>query len=242
MELILQILMLFIGINCLIKLSFWKVWQTALFGLLCALFMLFSESYAITLSKTKLEAFLNDTVVLQDMAVWITAESAICFGFCLVALRNLYGTVKKRKWLALYWYPGLLLFPVLFYLLTQLIFSMPGIAFDKIARILAAAVFLLIPAGSWLLKKLFPEPELKLEIHFLLSFFICIIGLLCTVNGNTTYMPVSQQTNYEELGMTFVLFLVFTGGGLIFARLKWSFRNTLSQNKFNQNKHIQKSK
>ena len=186
MELILQILMLFIGINCLIKLSFWKTWQTVLFGLLCALFVWFSQSVTVTLSKTKLEALLHSPTVLQDLAVLITAESAICFGFCIVALRQLFGKSKMCKSKILYAYPGLLIFPVLFYAQVQLIFGLPGVSFEKIAWVMAVAIFVLIPAGSWLIKWLFPEPELKLEVHFLLSFIVCIIGLLVTVNGNTT--------------------------------------------------------
>ena len=89
MELIIQILIFFILLNCILKLSFWKTWQTALFGLLCALFVWFSQSVTVTLFKTQLEALLHSPNVLQDLAVLITAESAICFGFWFLK-RNKY--------------------------------------------------------------------------------------------------------------------------------------------------------
>ena len=232
MELILQILILFICVNCLIKLSFWKAWQTVLFGLLCALFVWFSQSYIITLSKTKFEALLQDTKVLQDLAVWITAESALCFGFCIVALRRLFGKTKLRKAMILYAYPGLLIFPVLIYIQAQLVFGLPGVDFEKIALYLTIAVLLFIPLGAWGVKLLFPEPELKLEIHFLLSLIICITGLLMTVNGNTTYKPIAQETDYKDMALTFLLFAGLFLSGWVFTRLKTMHRN----------KRIQKSK
>ena len=39
MELVISILILFILVNCLLKLSFWKGWQAALFGLICGIFI-----------------------------------------------------------------------------------------------------------------------------------------------------------------------------------------------------------
>lgn len=232
MELILHVLMLFIGINCLIKLSFWKTWQTVLFGLLCAIFVLYSQSYAITLSKTRLEALMHDTLILQDLAVWITFESAICFGFCIVTLRQLFGKMKPKKSRLLYLYPGLLIFPVLFYVQVQLIFGLPGVSFEKISWLLGSVVFLLIPLGSLLFKQLFPETELKLEVHFLLSLFVCIIGLLTTVNGNTTYKSTASETSLIDIGLTFLLFASFFLVGIFFTRLKMIIRNKrLLQNK-----------
>ena len=60
------------------------------------------------------------------MAIIITLESALCFGYCVAFLRGLYG--KKNLWWAelLRWYPSLLLFPVIFYYLTEAIFRLPG--------------------------------------------------------------------------------------------------------------------
>lgn len=35
MQLIISVLILFILINCVLKLSFWRIWQAALFGAVC---------------------------------------------------------------------------------------------------------------------------------------------------------------------------------------------------------------
>ena len=40
MQLIISILILFILINCVLKLSFWRIWQAALFGAVCVSFFI----------------------------------------------------------------------------------------------------------------------------------------------------------------------------------------------------------
>lgn len=115
MELIIHILMLFIVINCSFKLSFWKLWQTVIYSLIAGLFVAGTWQYAILQSKTQIADYLQNTEALQNMAIIITLESALCFGYCVAFLHGLYG--KKNLWWAelLRWYPSLLLFPVLFY-------------------------------------------------------------------------------------------------------------------------------
>ncbi len=110
MELIIHILMLFIVINCSFKLSFWKLWQTVIYSLIAGLFVAGTWQYAILQSKTQIADYLQNTEALQNMAIIITLESALCFGYCVAFLRGLYG--KKNLWWAelLRWYPSLLLF------------------------------------------------------------------------------------------------------------------------------------
>lgn len=118
--------MLFIVMNCVLKVSFWKWWQAALFGVVCGVFVAATYPYAILQSKTQIADYLGHTVALQDMAVVITIESVICFAYCVAVLRGWFG--QREKWWVkpLKWYPSLLVFPVLFYLQTELIFSFPG--------------------------------------------------------------------------------------------------------------------
>ena len=82
MELIIHILMLFIVINCSFKLSFWKLWQTVIYSLIAGLFVAGTWQYAILQSKTQIADYLQNTEALQNMAIIITLESALCFGYC----------------------------------------------------------------------------------------------------------------------------------------------------------------
>lgn len=88
MELIIHILMLFIVINCSFKLSFWKLWQTVIYSLIAGLFVAGTWQYAILQSKTQIADYLQNTEALQNMAIIITLESALCFGYCVAFLRD----------------------------------------------------------------------------------------------------------------------------------------------------------
>lgn len=158
---------------------------------------------------------------LQDAAVLVTIESAICFAFCFAALRNLFGRRIKRWLLPLYWYPSLLLFPVLFYILTQSIFSLSGADFDTVSYIMAGMVLVILPLAAYVIRRLFPEKELRLEVHFLVSLFVAILGLLTTVNGNVTYAAAEEPVNLEALGLSFSLFIVTFLIGYVWNKIRW---------------------
>ena len=214
--------MLFIVLNATLKLSFWKWWQAAIFGAACAVFIIASCQWAILQSKTQLADYLADKNILQDMAVLITIESALCFAFCFNAMKTIQTKKRKRLWAkALHWYPGLLLFPVLFYLLTQTIYAFPGTNFNTLSYLLAAVVFIGILALRSGIKYLCPETELRLEVHFLASLFVCIIGLITTVNGQVTYAAIKEPANWQAVIFASILFLVTFFAGIFWNKIKW---------------------
>ncbi len=221
MEQVLFVLMLFVVINNAVKLSFWKWWQVGLFSLIAAAFVVVMYPYAILQSKTQIADYLQNTEALQNMAILVTAESAICFGFCVEYLRGVYG--RKHPWWRrlLRWYPGLLLFPVLFYVLVELIFLMTGVSFTTTACMLAAAVLVLLPLFTRLMAWLVPESDLRIELHFLVSLFICILGLLSTVNGQTVYAPQDEPINWNAVLLSIVLFALFFAFGFVWNRIKF---------------------
>ena len=157
MELIIHILMLFIVINCSFKLSFWKLWQTVIYSLIAGLFVAGTWQYAILQSKTQIADYLQNTEALQNMAIIITLESALCFGYCV----------------------------------------------------------------SRLMKYLVPEDDLRLEVHFLVSLFICILGLLTTVNGKTTYAATEEALNWKAIILSIGLFVILFLIGFAWNKLKW---------------------
>lgn len=224
MEIIIQVLILFIIINSILKLSFWKWWQTVIFGVVCAIFVVWAQQYAIVQSKTQLHDYLSNRQALQDMAVLITVESAICLAFCFAAMMNMFGKKKKRWVRFLYWYPSLLLFPALFYMLTQAIFSLSGINFSTTAYTIAGITLVAIPTASFGMKFLLPEKELRLEVHFLVSLFVAVLGLLTTVNGNVTYAAVKEPLNIRAILYSVILFVALFAIGYLWNKYKWKFK------------------
>lgn len=226
MQLILNILIVFIIINTLIKLSFWKLWQVAIMGVLSAGFLLFAYTYAIEQSQVTIQQALENTKVLSNMAVLVSIEAGFCIGFCFLALRTLFFGKESRGYKILKWYPSLLIFPVLFYLLTQSIFYFSGADFFTTTTVLAIGVLLLIIGGAYGIKELLPEEDFRLEVHFLTSLFITILGLISTTNGNTIYVPKSEPMNFTALGLTFLLFIGMFILGFFINKIWWRIRKT----------------
>jgi hypothetical protein len=196
-----------------------------LFGLLCAVFIVITCQWAILQSKTQLADFLGNIKIMQDAAVLITIESTLCFAFCFAELREIYGIKKVKWWKSLLClYPGVLLFPVLFYLQTQLIFALPGIGFTAVSYLLAAVVFVALPVGARLIAALLPEKEFRMETYFLVNLFICITGLITTVNGNVTYAGVKEPLNIKALLLSSGLFIAFFIAGIILNKMKYKFK------------------
>ena len=137
---------------------------------------------------------------------------------------GLFGRKIKRWIKPLYAYPGLLVFPVLFYLLTQLIFALPGIEYTKISYGLALCVAIGLPLLSHWIKHLYPEREQRLEVHFLVSLFVCIIGLITTANGDVTYKAVRESFAIKGLVVAFAVFVVAFALGFYWNKVKWGIK------------------
>jgi hypothetical protein len=158
---------------------------------------------------------------MQDMAVFVTVESVLCLAFCFVSLKSINGE-KNNKWFkVLNWYPGLLIFPVLFYILTQTIYAMPGTNFSIISYILAGVVFIAFPALSYFFRYLLPEKELRLEVYFLVSLFVCLIGLITTVNDTVVYARNETPLNIKALIISGGIFVVMFFIGYLWNKIKW---------------------
>jgi hypothetical protein len=228
METVVPILMLFITIGSLLKISFNKLWHSILFGTVAAIFIVATYQFATLQSKTQLADYLQNSNIMQNIAVLVTLESGIMFAYDFLSLRRLFGR-KVKRWimLPLSWFPGLLIFPVLFFVLTQAIFSFPGVRFESIAWLMGASAFVLFPALTFGLKKLLPDEELRFEVHFIVTLFVTILGLICTVNGNVAYAAAEQPVDWKAIATTIGLFALAFVLGFGSNKLKWRIMNRI---------------
>ncbi len=164
METLIYILILFVILSALLKLSFWRWWQAAIYSATIALTtVLLFGNWAVEQSKTQLADYLQNSAALNNMAMVITLETIATYRFTA--------------------FPPLLLFPVSFYLLTQIIFANPGTSFEPstgvVALTLGIGLPLLARAVCWLL----PEREFRRELLIILTTLLCVLGLLSTQSG-----------------------------------------------------------
>ena len=227
---VIAILTVFIMLNVVLKLSFWKLWQHVLFAAVCFLFVWLATDFASEQSQVTLQTMLSNPKVLGNITVLLTVETAVCMAYCFTSLRTLFKGKESRWHKVLLWYPNLLIFPALFYVLTQAIFYYTGVSFEHIAFWIGASVIVFIILGSLGLQKLLPEKDLRLELHFLVSLLITLLGLIGTANGQILYVPQSEPINLKVLGGIFTFFIALFGIGFGFSKLYWFLRQRKQKN------------
>lgn len=189
METVVLVLMIVVCFNYILKQTYRRPLFVAVSAVVCALFVGMMWPWAIEQSKTLIAGWLADSALMLDLAVLLTLEVALQMAFCLVAAHLLSAGRVRRTTLWAYrllrWFPGILIFPVLFGMLVAAIFALPGVSFPGVAWGLAAAVAAVVPAGAWALGRMLPEKEIRLELLFLSNALVAVLGIIATVNGRT---------------------------------------------------------
>lgn len=190
MNILVLVLMLLTAFNFLLKQTFWKTVAVGSITAICALFAGLMWPYAIEQSKAQIAAWLSNQPLMLDTSVVLTVEVSIQIAYALLAVHVAYDYPVKRRMMIMYrflrWFPGILIFPVLFSGLVYLIFAFPGASFQTVAWSYAAFILIAIPTGRYLLLHLLPEKELRLELFFLTNVLVAILGIITTVNGRIT--------------------------------------------------------
>ena len=196
METVVLVMMMLVCFNYIMKQTYRKKYAVVCSAIVCALFMGLMWPYAVEQSKSQIAGWLSDSALMLDVAVILTLEVAIQMAFCVLSA-HIQTTVEVKPltlWIyrILRWFPGVLIFPVLFSLLVSLIFALPGTSFQLVAWSAAAAVFVAIPIATFGVKRLLPEKEIRLEVLFLSNALIAILGVVATVNGRTAVAGISE--------------------------------------------------
>ena len=220
METVVILIMLLVGLSFLLKLTFMKPWQMAVEAALVAAAVIWSVDLAVDQSKTQIEGWLGSPELMLDLAVILTVDVALQISFCITAAaaRSDRAAVRILRSVLLF-LPGLLIFPVAFFLLVRIIFASTGVDFDSVGYMLAGALFVAVPLLSGGLRLLLPERELRLELIFFLNCLTGLLGVIATVNGRTAFTGVNEL-NLPALCAMLGLTLAGAAAGLILYRHK----------------------
>lgn len=226
METLVLSLMAMVSLSFVLKLTFAARWQLLATVLLCTLFVGLSWPWAIEQSRTQITAWLSNTALMRDTSVLLTLDVALVLGYCWLSVTAPTTPYRQRQrlWKALGFYPGLLIFPVLFATLVSSIFALPGYDFSMIAWGLAFCLLPLLPLLVVGLRFLLPEKELRLELLFMLNVLIIVMGVIATVHGGSAVPAVSHVDVYALFGVVGITFVfAFAGYGW------WRFRQRKRQ-------------
>ena len=216
METVVLVMMMLVCFNYIMKQTYRKKYAVVCSAIVCALFMGLMWPYAVEQSKSQIAGWLSDSALMLDVAVILTLEVAVQMAFCVLSA-HIQTTVEVKPltlWIyrILRWFPGVLIFPVLFSLLVSLIFALPGTSFQLVAWSAAAAVFVAIPIATYGVKRLLPEKEIRLEVLFLSNALIAILGVVATVNGHTAVAGICEVDLAALAGVCGLVLLGVIGG------------------------------
>lgn len=209
------LIMLMVGLSFCVKLSLHRTAGILLTAFIAGAFIFLTIDYSIDSSKTQIESWINDPSLMLDMAVVLTIDVAMQIAFCIMyPFKDDTDSIWRRiLFQTLYWLPGLLIFPVLFALLVEVIFSFPGADFVTLGLFTAVGVIIAAPSLAYLFKYLIDDTALRLETIFLLNALTGILGIVATVNGRTAATGTSD-VNWWALATILALFLAGSLTGL----------------------------
>lgn len=171
---------------------------------------------------------------MQNVAVLVTIESVVCVMFCFsfFARSERKGIVGRRRWnewvwKCLFFYPGLMLIPVLFYLQSQLLFVAVGIPFSTTTAVLAVGVALLLPLLSEGVRRLLSDEQERVELHLLLSLFVCVLGLMTTQTRQMVYAGRPAGVAVQDVVVVLATGAFLFALGWILERLTANRRRTV---------------
>lgn len=153
METLVLVMMILVCFSFVLKQTFHGVKEIMIISVLVAFFVGMTWPFAIEQSKTQIAAWIADQKLMLDMAVLLSIDVALTMLFCVhhVDLKTS-EHVSHRKWMFfifLKFFPGLLVFPVLFSVLVMTIFLLPGVSFQVVAWVLAVVLLVLTPVFTY---------------------------------------------------------------------------------------------
>lgn len=221
METVVMIIMLLVGVSFVLKLTCHGWAGIMALSALSAAFAGLTTGLAAQQSKTQIADWLGRPELMLDTSVLLTVDVFIQIFFCVLMAGKLAGSLGRKGNVALQaalWFPGLLIFPVLFSLLVEVIFAMPGVDFDVIGWGTAAILLIAVPLAAAGLKWLLPEVELRIELMFLINLLIAALGVVATVNGRTAATGTSS-VEWGALAAVGGLLAAGSVGGIFYDRI-----------------------
>lgn len=221
-----------VSFSFVLKLTFHRPLGAAILALVAAASVILTYDEAASQSKTQIADWLQNPELMLDTSVWLTIDVAFQLCFCSLYAIKLCGPLSGKEKTALQiclWFPGLLIFPVLFASLTQLIFSMPGTDFAVIGWALALTILVVLPLLACLFKWLLPESGIRLELLFMVNLLIAALGIVATVNGRTAAVG-TNSVEWHALTAVFGLLALGCIAGYFLNRLITDKKITKIQN------------
>lgn len=222
MELVVIIVVFLVIFSVLLKMTYLPQFLRVPICMVLAFFVGENWEYAASQSKTRIDDWLQNPDLMLDMAVLLTIDVLMQISFCIMEAKRFSGEPLSKTEIVVRYVtmciPGILIFPTLLAVLVESIFAFPGVDFITIAWSLAAIIIITGSLAPLLIKWLLPEPDLRLELIFMVNVLIAILGVVATVNGRTAAAGNNSIEWQPLIGIILILLAGFVSGYLLFRR------------------------
>ncbi len=207
----------------LVQLSFMNKIFPWVWTLMQMIFIYLMHSKAIEQSFSLFEQYLADINLINDFMVIQIVEALLGLLLAIYMISSYHGE-KRPNYLKLAQYiPGVLIFPVLFFISSILYIKFPVFEFTTMAVIQAVVIPLLFFGICKMIQSLIPELDFRLE----LKFFIHIMQLLAAIIISIQYLntPVSLMAHFNGVGyVTLALVFIVAVGVIALGILFYQFK------------------
>jgi len=181
--------------------------------LVSGLFTFAMHNSAIEQSYDTFMRQLENTALVTDFVVVLVIEAILGVLLAILMIRKHYGEPVRKFFRNAAYFPGVIVFPALFYLMSIVYLNTPGFSFTGIAIVLALAFPLVLLGIRFLVKKLIPEFELRAELKFILHILQLLGGIILSIQY--LKLPVSQQHKISALPASNLIVMILITLGVI---------------------------
>lgn len=189
-------------------------WYRLAFSLSLGVFILFCHSQALEVNKLELQRVLSSQSAMMNISLVVMVDMLLSGYFCLARIKDWEEGKRFRWYTQLFRYmPSLLVFPALYYIHITLFFTLTGVGFMKTSVALTAGVTVVFGLASFFMRKLIAEKELLIELVVMLTFFVCVLVICCTIfhPSATVYnhaSPIDWAGCAGTLGLLLIIFFL----------------------------------
>ena len=216
MQSLIIFLMLVVGLCFILKLTWHSTFSVLIHAVALGVFTGFIYPLAIVQSSSQITIWLSNRSLMQDVAVLVSIEVVLQMAFSLLTVTINSGdyVTKRTMWIykILKWFPGILIFMVVFILEVLIIFALPGVSFSAISSILGLSIAAFVPIAVLCLKKIITDNSTRSELLFLANIMIALIGIFATVNVRPSVSVVQSVDISSFVGVVVLIITMFLLG------------------------------
>ncbi len=223
METLVMVIMLLVAVAFVMKLTYHSPVGLAVTCVMGALFVLMTWEYATVQSKTQITDWLSNSALMLDTSVVLTLDVAVQMVMCvLMAKKVTTGSLSGKSEALLeliLWFPGVLIFLVIFAALVKMMFALTGMDFALIGWSCAAVIVIVLPLAVYTVKWLLRDDDDRLELMFVINGLIAVLGIIATVNGRTAAIG-TNNVDLAALAGVFATLAIGTLCGLVINKIE----------------------